>query len=118
MQEQLIVNSKELDYDEDDYTLYEGKPFTGIEHWFYETGELGSEISYLDGMQDGWTRGWYKNGQINEETFYRKGCVKGMNKEWYENGQMKVEGEIIDGQSLWKKEWDESGNLTREKKPQ
>ena len=119
MQEQLIVNSKELDYDEDDYVFYDEKLFSGIEHWFYDTGDLGSELSYVDGIQDGWTRGWHKNGQMSGETFYKKGIVKGIYREWHENGQLKLEtdvGENNSGDTVWKREWDELGNLINETK--
>ena len=116
MQDKLIITSIDLERDEEGYLYYEGILFTGIEHWFYKTGELGSKTSYVDGIQDGWAIGWYKNGQMSGETFYEKGCVKGSNKEWYENGQMKLDEEIVSGQSLWEKEWDELGNLISEKK--
>lgn len=118
MQDQLVVTSIDLERDEDGYLYFEGNLFTGIEHWFYKTGELGSETNYVGGIQDGWMRGWYKSGQISGETFYKKGVVKGINRDWYENGQLKIEEEIKDGKSLWEKEWDESGNLIREKKSQ
>ena len=115
MQKQLVINFKDLSHDENEYYFYGEELFSGVAHWFYETEELGSEMSYVNGMQDGWTRGWYKSGQLRTEKYYKKGVVNGTLKKWYENGQLELEEEIVNGELIIGRTWDESGNLISEK---
>ena len=112
MEEIVKINFDDLRHDEDGYMFHEGNLFTGIAFDSKEDGK--SEIEFVNGMEDGWSRGWYKNGQLQGETYYTKGRANGANREWYENGQMKLEEEIIDGEGVWERQWDEQGNLITE----
>jgi antitoxin component YwqK of YwqJK toxin-antitoxin module len=116
MDEIKNVNHKDLRHDEDGYMFYEGELFTGVSLWYFDTGQIGSEMRYVGGILNGWSFGWYKNGQKESETYYKNECVDGVNREWHENGQMKLDSEIRNGRSVWKKEWNEEGNLINEVK--
>jgi len=94
--------------------LYEGKPFTGVGCEYWPDGRLRSEITYVDGMEDGWSRDWYENGVLMSETQYRRGCAVGANREWQENGRLKLEERIEHGFLVESKEWNENGQLVNE----
>lgn len=117
MEEVKKVEEKDLRHDDTGLMYYQDELFTGIEVWYFDTGQVGSEMSYINGVLNGWSFGWHKNGQKESETFYINECVEGVNREWYENGQMKLDSEIRNGKSVWKKEWDEEGNLVNEVLP-
>jgi antitoxin component YwqK of YwqJK toxin-antitoxin module len=116
MNETKKVSQDDLRHDDTGLMYFDNELFTGVSLWFWGNGQLGSEINYVDGIQNGWSRGWYENGQIQGETYYKNECVDGVNREWYENGQIKLDSEIREGKSIWKKEWDRQGNLINELK--
>ena len=103
-----------LTHDEDGRIWHEGKLFTGVGVDYWQNGQIGSELSYLDGIQDGWTRGWHENGVLRKETFYRTGKATGTRSEWHPNGQLKLEEEIEHGICLWSKEWNDQGEHLKE----
>ena len=111
MEKKLVIDSKITDRDNNGYIYYQGKLFSGKLVWYNEDGKIGSEAEYLNGIQDGITRGWYSNGQMRSERFYKEGCIHGYVREWYESGQIKRAEEIYSGIALSTKEWDEKGNL-------
>ena len=61
-----------------------------IEYW--ESGQVLSQIHYLDGKRDGSCRHWYKNGQLMNEGFYKNGKMIGPFMSYYENGQIQNHG--------------------------
>lgn len=105
------VEFSTLGMDEDGRMLEGEELFSGIAVERWPGGELASRMSFLDGIQDGWSRGWHRNGVAESEAFYREGGVVGVRREWYSNGQLKLEAEIEEGTCLWKKEWSETGDL-------
>lgn len=112
MENRLVINSKYLDRDDSGYLYYNKKLFTGIEEWYYDTDEIGTTTEYLNGIPHGWMKGWYKNGKMSSKRKYKKGRINGEVTKWYENGKIKYSAEIYNAKAVWKKEWDEEGNLT------
>jgi antitoxin component YwqK of YwqJK toxin-antitoxin module len=108
------VDFDSLEQDDEGRMLHQGHPFTGTAIELRPNGVLASRMDYVDGVQDGWVRGWHENGVLNEETFYREGGVFGITREWYANGQLKLEEEIEHGIRLWGKAWNESGELVKD----
>lgn len=108
------VDFRSLEHDDEGRMLDREQLFTGtaVERW--PAGQLATQLSFADGIQEGWTRGWHENGVMRSETFYRRGRVVGVTREWYSNGQLKLEKEIEHGICVWSKEWNETGDLVRD----
>jgi antitoxin component YwqK of YwqJK toxin-antitoxin module len=88
------VPDEELDYDEDLVYLYAGKRFTGI--GFDEAPGVGrSEISYVDGWQEGAARDWYPSGKIKAEYMYHKSSRNGLSREFREDGTLISEEQYV-----------------------
>lgn len=107
----------------------------GVFRTWYENGNKHIEVSYINNVINGYSRKWYENGNIEMETYNKNGLPNGNNKAWFENGQLKIEyimenGKprgliktwyesgykksekmVIDDKELYKKCWDESGNI-------
>lgn len=93
--------------------VLDGQPFTGIAFEYLRDGTLVTEISYLEGLEEGLEIGWHSNGQRASEIEYVGGSPKGTLREWYENGQVKLEKVIGEfGICLSERRWDEQGKLT------
>jgi antitoxin component YwqK of YwqJK toxin-antitoxin module len=105
-----------IEMDDELYSYYEGEKFTGISFELWDNGQLGSETTYVDGIETGLQKIWYKNGQLEKEIYLRNASGHGMEREWYENGKLKLESEIWKGICMWEKLWDENGNLTKDYK--
>jgi antitoxin component YwqK of YwqJK toxin-antitoxin module len=100
------------------YTLmtWEGKPFTGIGFEMAGDGHVISETTYIEGVEDGPERSWHWNGKLESEGANKGNRPHGFFKEWHESGLLKAEGLIELGSLIWRKEWDEEGNLIYEYK--
>src|SRR5215472_16203252 len=105
------VDFKSLRHDEDGKMWHEGNLFTGLAVEYWPNGVVASEANYIDGIKDGPSVGWHDNGVPSVEKTYRIGRVTGTMRKWDRNGQLILEEEIYDGRALWRKRWDESGNL-------
>ena len=82
------------------YLPNESEPYTGNVTEYYPSGQLNTEISYVDGKENGFARKWYENGQVKTEINYVDGKENGFARGWYENGQLGGElnyanGEIV-----------------------
>jgi antitoxin component YwqK of YwqJK toxin-antitoxin module len=95
---------------------WQGKPFTGIAYEKTDDGQIISERTYIEGLEDGPERTWYLDGQLESESGNKWNRAHGYYKEWYESGQLKAEGLMELGSLIWRKEWDEEGNQTLEYK--
>jgi antitoxin component YwqK of YwqJK toxin-antitoxin module len=108
------VAFRSLRHDEDGKMWHEGNLFTGIAVEYWPNGKVASEMSYLDGIEDGPSVGWHDNGVPRRETNYRRGRVAGIVRKWDRNGQLSMEEEVDGGVALWRKQWDERGNLVED----
>lgn len=108
------VEFRSLTHDEDGKMWYQRQLFSGIAVDYWPNGQLASEEHYIDGLQDGWSRGWHENGVLSVETLFRKGRATGLHRKWNPNGQLKSEEEIEQGIRLWSKEWNEDGRLLKD----
>ena len=84
----------------------------GRSNYWYSTGKIKQDASYIHDKLHGFYRQWYPNGQLKQDFGYYKGQRHGPAKEWYENGRLKMAGEYDHGQlhGLYR-EWNEDGNL-------
>lgn len=110
----IRVDFKQLRHDEDGRMLLGGHFFTGIAVEYWRGGAIASEMSYQDGIEDGLSRGWHDNGVRSWVTPYRKGCVAGMMQEWHRNGQLALQEEIDHGVALWRRRWNENGDMVED----
>jgi antitoxin component YwqK of YwqJK toxin-antitoxin module len=94
--------------------LHQGHLFTGTAVRRWPNGQLRVQMNFVDGIEDGWVRGWHENGVARSETFYRRGRVVGVRRGWYSNSQLKLEEEIEHGSCVWGKEWSETGDLVKD----
>jgi antitoxin component YwqK of YwqJK toxin-antitoxin module len=99
-----------LDWDED-LSVLDGVPFTGIGYLEDKNGHLISEIPYLNGFPEGCCKKWFANGQLKMEWFAVHGNASGKVTEWYENGVVRSIGIYEQGVELEYTEWDTNGDL-------
>ena len=83
---------------------------------YYEDGQLGMEVNYKDGKEDGRWVEYYENGKIRWEENYKDGLLDGKWVWYYENAQIKSEGNYKNGEldGKWVR-YDEEGNITSER---
>ena len=108
MNELQRVNEEELDWD-DDVSVLNGTPFSGIAYMLYPDGALEWEVTYHDGFKEGLVQEFHSNGKLKREWLADRGRTKGARKEWDENGNLKSEGVYEFGVELEYSEWTESG---------
>ena len=99
-----------LHYDAELVYTYNGQRFTGI--GYEDDPERGrSEISCVDGAQEGPSRDWYPSGQLKGETIYKGNVRDGHNREFREDGSMWLEEIYEHGVLVRSARFDENGNV-------
>ena len=89
-QPQVRVPDVELDYDADLVFMYKGKRFTGVSYDDNSFHGL-TEISFVDGLQEGPEREWYLSGRLKSETMFRADIRHGHDREYREDGTLASE---------------------------
>lgn len=110
----------EVDYDrfgDKEFIICEGKEkfFSGITYSLYPNGNLEFYAFFSEGFKDGDFVEFYENSKIKCIQTMQRGRTYGLRKIFYEDGKMKSEGRYEYGVCLTLKEWDENGNLVKEK---
>ena len=81
-----------------------------VNRYYYESGNLKSEIPYKNGEKEGIGKWYYENGNIRREIPYGK--VDGIVKKYYESGNLEREIPYKNGEREGIGKWYyESGNL-------
>ena len=106
----LRVPDELLDYNEELIYTYEGERFTGIGYADVPGHGL-SEISYVDGAQDGPARDWYPSGQLKYEANYRLNARHGSTKQFREDGSLISEAIYDNGVLVRSDTLDIDGNV-------
>jgi antitoxin component YwqK of YwqJK toxin-antitoxin module len=107
----MEIESSQLTMTEDYVYLYQGQPFTGLAYETYQGRRL-SETHYEQGFKQGLARRWYPGTELlYYELAYVQNVLHGTNRKWYENGQLKIESQEEQGVTLWRKTWDQQGEL-------
>ncbi|NLU80950.1 hypothetical protein HCA58_21860 [Micromonospora sp. HNM0581] len=99
-----------LDYNEELFYTYNGDSFTGIGYADVPGCGL-SEISYVDGAQDGAARDWYLSGQLKYEANYKLNARHGVTREFREDGSLALEMTYDHGVLLWSVKYDGQGKV-------
>lgn len=92
-----------------------GTVISGLLYERYPNDTLAYYSFYENGIPHGVTVEFYRNGQLKEYKYMEKGTIDGKNILWFESGVVKLIAENKYGFRLHYLEWDESGNLIREK---
>lgn len=98
-----------LDFDEELVYTYQGRRFTGIAYED-QPGVGRSEISYVDGRQEGLARDWYPSGRLKGETMYVANGRHGHSREFREDGTLASEASYEYDILVRSTRFDEQGN--------
>jgi hypothetical protein len=104
------VPDSELDYTPELIYSHRGELFTGIGYDHDPTTGI-SEVSYVDGRQEGVSRDWYPSGRLKSETDYRANDHHGFNRDYREDGTISLEEFYEFGLRVWSKTFDEHGRV-------
>ena len=103
---------EEILEDEDLVARFEGAPFTGVAFERDERCGILSELTYVNGVQEGAARDWYPSGEMKATTWYRAGVQHGEEREWYSDGSRKLDARYEFGILLERKAWSPDGTQT------
>lgn len=93
-----------------------GNPIDGIVYEKYPSGALNYYAYYKNGIPNGERVRFYESGKIKSYEIMDTGTIDGNYIEWYEKGNIKLEKYCKYGLVLRMKEYNEEGNLLKEKK--
>lgn len=83
------------------YQVNVSKPFTGIVigkgRESYHSRRLSYEKSYVDGLQEGFTKYRYDNGKLESVVPYKKGKISGVVIRYYSNGKKRSKIHYVGG---------------------
>lgn len=108
--QEIRVEDNELEWD-DDVTVHEGSPFTGIAFRNYPNGSCEYEFRYVNGFREGIQREFFDNADMKEEWVAERGAAVGEVRKWHKNRQLKSVGNFEYGAELQYDEWDATGTL-------
>jgi hypothetical protein len=112
----LDSDDVDIEYIGGNHDVYwKGKPFTGI-MFEAKNGQIINEVTYVDGAETGPYKTWHENGQLESEGESKWNRSHGYFKAWYPSGKLEYEGMAELGYVIWRKEWDEEGNLISEQR--
>lgn len=111
----------------------------GVQEYYYENGQVKSQIQYSEGLLNGkttlyfpdgrkkreiefkqgklhgWERLWNEQGILLSETYYENDVPSGVSKKWYPNGQIAKEMIYHGAPDFFDlTEWDQQGRVTKE----
>ena len=66
------------------------RPVTGIEKYYYKTGELMAEVYYFGGLRQGAATVYHKDGSVYQEIEYHYGKKNGTTKTLQQGGKIKI----------------------------
>lgn len=88
----------------------------GIERFYFENGNIESEINYRKGKKNGRWTVWYENGQKYYEVSYSNNVREGKWFSWHSNGKKASEVVYRGGKKTGREiSWKENGELLNEK---
>ena len=93
-----------------------GIPIEGILYERYANGKLNYYSFYSNGIPNGQEVTFYENGKIKSSCIMDNGTIDGEYIEFYENGKVRKKEFCKYGLILKMHEFDEKGNIIKEKK--
>jgi len=107
----MQVNDDELE-GSGDLVYYNGTLFTGTAVDFHSNGTKALEVSYVNGLPDGYWKEWAVSGALLVEHVCKDGLRHGPTKLYFEDGKAKVCAEYEFGIETSYAEWDRNGRQT------
>ncbi|RRJ61883.1 hypothetical protein EHV15_01985 [Paenibacillus oralis] len=92
-----------------------GKPITGLVYEKYNNGNLAHYCYYVNGIPEGDYATFYESGKLEGFKRMSKGAIIGKSFSWFEDGSIRVIAESLYGFKITYKEWNEKGELIKEK---
>ena len=84
----------------------------GLNLSYYPSGELKSEINYINGKKEGPGKWYFKSGKLKYQGTWKNGIQEGDESAYYESGQLKAQGALKNGRASGVyKEFSTSGEL-------
>ena len=84
----------------------ESTPFTGKAVWYYPSGQIEQESSYLNGKEHGQEIWWHESGGRAGQSEYKDGILDGLTIQWYPDSE-KMEFQTLfqngkqQGREIW-----------------
>jgi len=98
--------SNEVSYDELQdrdglkYKVWSQTPFTGINVFYHDNGQLDYKSNWKDGKIDGLEEGYFEDGQLEYKGNYKDGERDGLHERYDENGQLIFKTNWSDGKKI------------------
>ena len=103
------VDLAELSKNDKGLYVLNGQLYTGHVYAKHENGTIGLIGEVKNGLKEGSWKYYYTTGEIKRESTYIKDKKEGLTYYWYQNGQMAKEIMYRDDKNIDQKLWDESG---------
>ncbi|MBD3788833.1 MAG: toxin-antitoxin system YwqK family antitoxin [Campylobacterales bacterium] len=92
-------------------STYKNCQRNGMTWWFSDSGQIKSEVNFVDGKENGIYTSFHDNGQKKLVVNYTDGQKNGIQKEYYDNGQLGSEVNYVMGRREGiMTEWDYEGH--------
>jgi len=98
-----VKKLKEISYkklnpnNDDEVDLTYSDIFTGVRNTYHENGNIETERTFVEGVENGSAKGWFENGELEFEASKKDGYPHGKVKNYYKNGQIEIEVEFDNG---------------------
>jgi antitoxin component YwqK of YwqJK toxin-antitoxin module len=83
-----------------------------VKRFYYPSGKLHAERSFVNGIPHGKHREWHENGVLASETTLNNGVPDGVGKQWDEGGNLLASYEIKGGTGIQETWFPEQGIRT------
>lgn len=103
------VELSELTKNEQGAYLYKGELYTGNIFGKHQNGAIGLIGEVKNGLKEGTWRYYYSTGEIQRESTYINDKKEGLTYYWYQNGQLAKEIMYRNDRNIDQKLWDENG---------
>jgi len=109
-----VVNLCLIFYEYFDVSNIKAPIENGIHTKYYKSGDLMSEIPYVNGKRHGQLKTYYKDGSNWIESFVVEGKQHGTRKVYYQNGNIERETKKDMGKMIWEKKYNKNGVIKDE----
>lgn len=110
----MAINYDDLIYTSEHVFVDDGGPFSGDAEELFPNGNVRCRFQFLNGKEHGVVEEFFSSGARKKCTPYSHGSIHGRETEWYEDGTVKAERDVEFGIQIRSREFDHSGNLTKE----
>ena len=93
---------------------HDGKLFTGVAYERYPDGTVWTEEHFELGFPEGPARDYAPSGRLLAEELFHDGVPHGLSRHWNDQGQLRREQLAQFGTVMWRKDYDENGQIVDE----